>query len=246
MKQNFFNRDWWQNAIGATFGTLVGIILTFGTTFYMESKDKADMARKTVKITLHNLDVRIRFMQREVETLKKQDSLFRHVTAYYPDSLQQLDEGTLRKFIETFIDRQFYLTDKKSENIFSHSFDVWKYLDDEKIIGRISCCYSMLDFHNEQYAMLREECRKAFMRWLTDPGIDQGKNISEQAKSLMDRPDVVHVVKMYPTVIQMLEMFTDIAQRTHEYNKQAVGIPQKELDEVGNLLETNSYEYNIN
>ena len=37
MKQRFLDKDWWKNTTGATAGTIIGIILTFGTTFYIES-----------------------------------------------------------------------------------------------------------------------------------------------------------------------------------------------------------------
>ena len=31
MKQRFLDKDWWKNTTGATAGTIIGIILTFGT-----------------------------------------------------------------------------------------------------------------------------------------------------------------------------------------------------------------------
>ena len=51
MKQRFLDKDWWKNTTGATAGTIIGIILTFGTTFYIENRNKAEMARKTVMMT---------------------------------------------------------------------------------------------------------------------------------------------------------------------------------------------------
>ena len=39
MKQRFLDKDWWKNTTGATAGTIIGIILTFGTTFYIENRN---------------------------------------------------------------------------------------------------------------------------------------------------------------------------------------------------------------
>ena len=61
-------------------GTVVGIVLTFGTTFYIEKKDKEKMVRKTVVITLHNLDAKINNLNSSLEWMKHADSLFQAVS----------------------------------------------------------------------------------------------------------------------------------------------------------------------
>lgn len=73
MKQRFLDKDWWKNTTGATAGTIIGIILTFGTTFYIENRNKAEMARKTVMITLHNLDSAIDTMEMLLQELQRRD-----------------------------------------------------------------------------------------------------------------------------------------------------------------------------
>lgn len=39
MKQ-FFDKDFWKNTAGCTVGTLIGILLTFGTSSYLETGAK--------------------------------------------------------------------------------------------------------------------------------------------------------------------------------------------------------------
>lgn len=38
MSKRFYDTDWWKNMVIAIVGTVVGIVLTFGTTFYIEKK----------------------------------------------------------------------------------------------------------------------------------------------------------------------------------------------------------------
>lgn len=38
-------------------GTVIGILLTVGVTYISEKKDKEEMARKALMLTIHNLDV---------------------------------------------------------------------------------------------------------------------------------------------------------------------------------------------
>lgn len=74
MKQ-FFDKDFWKNTVGCTVGTLIGILLTFGTSSYLENRNKTEMARKTVMLTLHNLDASTRNMQTLLDELQQYDTL---------------------------------------------------------------------------------------------------------------------------------------------------------------------------
>lgn len=241
MKQKFFDTDWWKDTTGAIVGTVTGIILTFGTTFYLQSKDKAEMARKMTKITIHNLDVRIGLMQNEVEMLKAEDSLFRQVTEYMPDSLHKLDENTLRHVINTLGSIQYFMTDHKAESIFSHSFEVWQYLDDEKVIGRISTCYSILDFHNEIYEPLRHDCMKAHREWWNEMITHGFPDVTTAVKAMMSRPDIQLILTRYPNTIRVLENLTDVALQLNKRNKEVLNISQEELEEAGMLLDRNCF-----
>ena len=86
MKQ-FFDKDFWKNTAGCTVGTLIGILLTFGTSSYLENRSKTEMARKTVMLTLHNLDASTRNMQTLLDELQQYDTLFTRAASLMPDRL---------------------------------------------------------------------------------------------------------------------------------------------------------------
>ena len=89
MKQ-FFDTDWWKNTTGCTVGTIIGILLTFGTSFHLENRNKAEMARKTVLLTLHNLDASTRNMQTLLDELQQYDTLFTRAASLMPDRLGEM------------------------------------------------------------------------------------------------------------------------------------------------------------
>jgi len=242
--KTFFDKSWWQNALGSTFGTIVGIVLTFGITFWMQQREQVRMARKITKITLRNLDIRIGFMQQEIETLKAKDSLFRSVYSHYPDRLATLGEDTLQRFAESMEQRIYTMTDRKSENIFSSSFEVWQYLDDEKIIGRISNCYSIIDYHNRLTDELHQRLAEAWHAgWATLPA-SYARTPAAVARFLLERHDVRQAMELVAPTARLLEQTATVARRLNERNKQVMGVTDEELDEIGNLLEQNNYEIN--
>ena len=98
MKQ-FFDTDWWKNTTGCTVGTIIGILLTFGTSFHLENRNKAEMARKTVLLTLHNLDASTRNMQTLLDELQQYDTLFTRAASLMPDRLGEMGDDSLRIFM---------------------------------------------------------------------------------------------------------------------------------------------------
>lgn len=134
MSKRFYDTDWWKNMVISIVGTVVGIVLTFGTTFYIEKKDKEKMVRKTVVITLHNLDAKINNLNSSLEWMKHADSLFQAVARRIPDHLSEVAEDTLLAAYDAFTYRNVSVSESIAENVFSNSIEIWEYVDDEHII----------------------------------------------------------------------------------------------------------------
>jgi len=240
MKQ-FFDKDFWKNTVGCTVGTLIGILLTFGTSSYLENRNKTEMARKTVMLTLHNLDASTRNMQTLLDELQHYDTLFTRAASLMPDRLCQMGSDSLQMSVNAFGSRRLLMTDHTTSSIFANSFEVWQCMDDEKVIGRIGNCYSVLDVCRKEYLRLEELRKKAFQAyWHECPPMDY-PNAEKAAKALLERYDVRYVLSIHSNVIQILKYTHGIVCQLNERNKQVLRITQEELDEVRKLLERNSY-----
>lgn len=153
-----------------------------------------------------------------------------------------MGNDSLILFVNTFGSHRMNITDNTAESIFSNSFEVWQYLDDEKVIGRIGNCYSILHACYEQYNKIQNLRMDAFRAyWYQYPPTDY-PNPKEAFLALIQRNDVRYVLSVHNTVVRLLERTYGIMHRLNERNKQVLGIPQEELDEIGNLLEQNSYD----
>ena len=58
----FFTRQWWADLSTNFFGALLGIVVTFGTTGYLDYRDKRSMGRKTALMTISNIEFSIRII----------------------------------------------------------------------------------------------------------------------------------------------------------------------------------------
>ena len=157
-----------------------------------------------------------------------------------PDRLGQMGSDSLQMFVNAFGSRRLLMTDHTTSSIFSNSFEVWQCLDDEKVIGRIGNCYSVLDVCREEYLRMEELRQKAYQAyWHECPPMDY-PDAEKTAKALLERYDVRYVLSIHSTVIQMLKHTHGIVCQLNERNKQVLHITLEELHEVGKLLAQNS------
>ena len=74
--KHFFNREWWANLSTNFLGALLGIIVTFGTTGYLEYKEKKGLERKAVLMTVSNIEFSIDALKDAYNSLQQYDTVF--------------------------------------------------------------------------------------------------------------------------------------------------------------------------
>lgn len=221
-------------------GTVVGIVLTFGTTFYIEKKDKEEMARKTVVITLHNLDAKINNLESSLEWMMHADSLFQAIARRIPDHLKEVDEDTLLAAYDAFTYRDVSVSENIAESIFSNSIEVWEYVDDEHIIGRISNCYSFCSFCTETLDEMQQERTADYKDYLKQVKVI--RRTPEAVRQFFQRPELGYHIALHVLYTKMIDRTLKVVNQMHKRNKIELGISQEELDAAGDLLTDEDYK----
>lgn len=238
--KKFSSTEWWINASGATFGTVMGIVLTIGVTYWQQMRNQEEMTRKIAKITLHNIDVRVNNLSELFDFFTEKDSIFGILQSYMPDSLDKIDKDTLDFYMATLMYRTFQAYDTKSEDIFSSSFEVWQFLDNEKVIGRISNCYSALNVCEQWITEINENFLEfSKERFVDAVANDKSFNSVEFVKDYLQNPEVCYFYRNLVSVSIGHNVLRTI-QELNDYNKKVLGLNQAELDDLGNLLGDNS------
>ncbi len=216
-------------------GTVVGIILTVGVTYCSEKHDKEKMARKVVLLTIHNLDVSIQSMEHLVNELNSQDSIFNYVRERRA-SVAAISPDTLDMFVSALYSHRVRPIDSSTEAIFSSNFEIWKYIDDPKVIGRIANCYSVMNKCGEEYDRIEKEKYNSFIS--VYDGMDPSAIQFDQnlVAELLVRSRVVRMMDALPLEIELLKQLIENAKALNNRNKLHLNVKQKELDDIGNLL----------
>lgn len=114
-------------------------------------QNQRSMADKTVMLTLHNLDSAIDNMESLINEMQQHDSIYARAMSLMPDSIGIMGSDSLQMIINNFGSYRIHITDNSTKQIFSSSFEVWQYLDDAKVVGRIGNCYSILSSCDKEY-----------------------------------------------------------------------------------------------
>lgn len=71
----FFTKQWWADLSTNFFGALLGIVVTFGTTGYLEYCDKKAMGRTAALMTIGDIEYSIRKLEADCETFLRYDTV---------------------------------------------------------------------------------------------------------------------------------------------------------------------------
>jgi len=216
-------------------GTVAGIVLTVGITYCSEKREREDMARKTVMLTIHNLDVSIGGMERIIDDLNRQDSIFNNVRENLSASAT-VDEDTLAMFVSSLYSHNVRPIDTSTEAVFSSNIETWKNIDDPRVIGRIANCYSIMKKCGEEFDRIEREKYDAFIQFYDNRPDASVMSDRETAAALLSQNRIVRILDALPQEINLLRQMTAQAKALNERNKKESDLKQEELDEIGNLL----------
>lgn len=216
-------------------GTVLGIVLTVGVTYCSEKKDKEAMARKVVILTIHNLDVEIRSMERLVDELASQDSILNYVLERRT-SVAKISPDTLEMFVSALYSHHIRSIDSSTEAIFSSNFEIWKYIDDPKVIGRIANCYSLMNKCGDEYDRIEKEKYECFISAYDTVSPSIRESDEKLTDELLQQGRILRVIEALPAEIELLHQLIENAKALNDRNKSLLEVKQEELDEIGNLL----------
>lgn len=226
--KHFFNCEWWANLSTNFLGALLGIIVTFGTTGYLEYKEKKGLERKAVLMTVSNIEFSIDALKDAYNTLQQYDTVFTTVRKHYPDRLAQVPEDTLFMYINRFTQVIGFIIDPSAEGIFTHSSDIWRTLDNPTLQQRIGHCFV---FRNRLYDLLVDIARQqkeSAGDFFSDKFLFDYRNTAEIVQKLTARPSVRNFLALYPSIVRLVRSNLRELEQMNERNKLDIRMTEEE------------------
>lgn len=147
-KDGSFSRELLMSFIGTT----LSIILTFGTSAYIESRQRASDRRLSALMVMGNIESYARKCEGLADRLALADTLSVWLLSLSPDSLEKIPIEDYRVIIPQICSNLGNLThDKTAEAVFSGSIETWKNLGNFQFIETVGNCFSIMNTDEEKW-----------------------------------------------------------------------------------------------
>ena len=140
-----FGRDWtgksWLKELLLTFlGTTISIVLTFGTSHWLDSQRKKAAGRQMAMMVIHDIDENVQSFRDMEKTEKEYYELAQYVLNNL-DQINSIPEDTLTTVYYMLLRDIDYTIDDSKEKIFHSSPDSWKSIDNSQFIDVVQQFY---------------------------------------------------------------------------------------------------------
>ena len=141
-KANKMLSPWGKGFLTSVLGTTISIILTFGTSALIESKEKADIQRQTAMMVIHDIDVCTDQMEEMAKDEEERNNAVQYILAHL-DQTASLPQDTINLVLDMLTDYDGLnnIFDNAKENIFKSSQDIWSNLDNMAFIDNMEQFY---------------------------------------------------------------------------------------------------------
>ena len=141
-KVNKMMSPWGKGFLTSVLGTTISIILTFGTSALVESKQKADIQRQTAMMVIHDIDMCVDQTEEMAKDEEERNNAVKYILTHL-DQIASLPKDTLELAMDMLTDYSADNTifDDAKENIFKSSQEIWSNLDNMAFVDNMERFY---------------------------------------------------------------------------------------------------------
>lgn len=210
--QNITKRNiWLVNFTSCLAGTILGIILTFGISTYIQEQQSRELSLKTIKFSLSNIERNLESIEYEVEKSAYLDSLFQSLYKHYPLGASEVDKDTLFMFFEAFFSLDFDIIDNSAQSIFSTNIETWKNSDNLELLEDIGDCFSIIEQFNYQRSRINTIKEDFTSEYLNSVSINELiKNPDNLAETFFSAPGFQNCAIQHNSYIAFINTMHEI------------------------------------
>ncbi len=243
MERKKQRHEFWRNTLSNTLGTITGIIVTFGTTAWMQHREQRAMERTAALMVIHNLDNFCDRLATEIEDLEAEDSLNTRVCQLYPDRLDQMADSTLQLFVENLLSRNFVATDETADNIFSTNISTWKDIKESKFVEQGGKSFSIKRKMTELRAELDDDRRRVYDTVTTTILLPCRPQTTRETVARVLRTPALRsfIQKLHEYYLGGMQIGLMVLRDQNAKNKQLMSVTDEELQQFGDNRERKDY-----
>lgn len=225
--------DFWIQTLSCTLGTVIGIVLTFGTSAWLEYREKQEMERTAALMVIHNLDSFCEELDETVKGLQPIDSICAKVLDA-KDRLETVPEDTLQLFVNSFLSHFFNTYDQTAETIFSSNIETWKSIDNREFIELVGNCFSgkrLIVKFQERLQAEKNDMTDLFLKTIVFAD-KPAESVHEKAAAILRSATFcTFIKKQHSFYLPSLKLGLNILREKTDKCKQMMNVTDEELQQ---------------
>ena len=226
MPNKFFDRNWWKDFLVAILATTVSIVLTFGTSKWVERNNQKKERRLTALMVMSSIESFARSIDESAEVWDRLDSVAVWLLRMPIEEVERLGEEPFTDAVNEVFQAPIIRHDQTAETIFSSNIDTWKNMGNFQFVDNVGACFSQMNWIeekiNEESVEYSNTQARIFNNFLDYPGKTFTEKLlrDEQARKQLQMPNSFKAWLAY---------CSDNLRRMNRKNMKLIGISEEEV-----------------
>ncbi len=224
-RTQWFNQPFAKNILANTLGTIIGIVLTIGTTYLVTNYEDRKSERQQVKMLVRSLDNHIEKFEGCIELMQESDSVNTIIKRNW-DNLSVLADSTLAECVGRMIYFDNQVTDYTAAHIFESNIETWRTIRSVEFIETMGKCFTLSQSLTQYHNQLNEDKRRITMIYHKAELADF-KTLKEMYIHILKESEVSYLIRMqHDLYIPLFMQGVEILKQKNMECKQLAGIAE--------------------
>ncbi len=221
----------------ATLGTIIGIIVTLGTTYCQHNSENEQMERTAALMVIHNIDDFCEDLEKRIKKLEARDSINMLVWQHFDDNtLDKVSDDTLELVVQYLMSFDTFTVDNTAPNIFCTNIDTWKSIGNSAFVECVGKCFNEKD----KMIKINEDLEKARMQQYYNVQMtlylcrNKCESVLEEVERIFKNEEICFFIKkQHQFYIGFMKTGLEALKSENLKNKKLMKVTEEELRQFG-------------
>lgn len=234
--KKFHISDFWSNTLASTIGTIVGIVLTFGTSHLIERRQEAVRERHVALMVIHDIEGYCDLVENTMEEWEELDSINNFILDYVSEDSVQIADSTLNFFLSQFGQTNAWAYNVTTQNIFNSNIEIWQDISDKNFIENTGKCFSLMSLIDNEHDEYDSFMKQAYGSYLRNVEFVLTDDISlrQEVQRTIQEVDVKLFLDNFTRSLPVFKDVLHVIRALNEQNKKIMNISDEELSATFN------------
>lgn len=232
-------RSWWGNLMCGFLGSCLGIIVTFGTSQYLDNRTQKKMERNLLVLSIADFDNQIYDMERLYNKFLYEDSIYNYINK---NDTEDMPKDSIDICLSTFLTADISVITIPTKNIIDSNSEMLKNMTDLSLLTFINNSKAIKDEFSNVIAEDKKEREKVLYSFMDRKSLNDYERAQELMEALQETPYTAHYFLMHKAHTVVLGMFTNVLKNIRQNIIERTGITDEEINKTKDDFTYSEYQ----